>query len=400
MAALSFEEALDRLVQHARKVKGTDRVALAAANGRILAETVCSAIDVPPHDNSAMDGYALRCADVTTAGVRLPVAQRIAAGDQAIALAPGSAARIFTGAPVPAGADAVIMQEDCLADGTGGDVLVNRVPRPGDNIRRAGEDIRSGAEILAAGTVLTPAALGLAASVGLGELPVVRRLSVGVMSTGNELLAPGVPLAPGKIYNSNRYLLVGLLQQLGCDVVDYEPVPDDLEATRRALRKAGAIHDLVITSGGVSVGDEDHVRQAVQAEGELTLWSVAIKPGKPLAFGKVGDADFVGLPGNPVSAFATFLMLIRPFIRKCQGAPRLLPEPRSAVAGFDWLKPGNRREFLRVRMGSDDRLERFPHQGSGVLTSCVWADGFADVPAGQKIVPGDTVRYIRFADLP
>jgi molybdopterin molybdotransferase len=396
---LSFDEALEMLLARARKVKGTDRVPLTEAAGRILAEPVLSALDVPPLDNSGMDGYAVRCADLRAAGAVLRVAQRIPAGSVGHALEAGTAARIFTGAPVPPGADAVVMQEFCEHAGEG-QVAINQVPAPGEHIRRKGEDIRNGAEVLAAGTVLTPAAIGMAASVGVAQLPVMRRLSVAVLSTGTELVTPGEPVGPGQIYNSNRYQLVGILKGLGCEVTDYEPLPDDFEATKRALRKAGALHDLVITSGGVSVGEEDHVKPAVEAEGELALWNVAVKPGKPLAFGRVGNADFVGLPGNPVSVFVTFSMLIRPFIRKCQGASRLLPEVRKMPAGFDWLKPGNRREFLRVRLGADGRLERFPNQSSGVLTSCLWADGLADIPVGQKVSPGDTVNYIRFSELP
>ena len=399
MSVLSFDEALEMLLSRARQVKGTDRVALAEATGRVLAEPILSAVDVPPLDNSGMDGYAVRCADVPAAGTTLRVTQRIAAGSVGHALEPGAAARIFTGAPVPPGADAVVMQEDC-APSQDGHVVVNRVPEPGDYIRKTGEDIRSGAEVLAPGTVLTPAAIGMAASVGAARLPVFRRLSVGVVSTGSELVTPGEPLPSGRIYNSNRYQLVSILKNLGCDVTDYEPLPDDYEATRRALRKAGALHDLVITSGGVSVGEEDHVKPAVEAEGELTLWNVAVKPGKPLAFGKVGNADFVGLPGNPVSVFVTFNMLIRPFLRKCQGATRFLAGSRRMIAGFAWQKPGNRREFLRVRVGEDGRLERFPNQSSGVLTSCLWADGLADIPVGQKVEPGDSVSYIRFSELP
>jgi molybdopterin molybdotransferase len=399
LSVLSFDEALEMLLARARKVKGTDRVPLTEATGRILAEPVLSALDVPPLDNSGMDGYAVRCADLRTAGTALRVAQRIPAGSVGHTLEAGTAARIFTGAPVPPGADAVVMQEFCEHAGEGL-VAVNHVPEPGEHIRRKGEDIRNGAEVLAAGTVLTPAAIGMAASVGAAQLPVMRRLSVAVLSTGTELVTPGEPISTGQIYNSNRYQLVSILKGLGCEVTDYDPLPDDFEATKRALRKAGALHDLVITSGGVSVGEEDHVKPAVEAEGELTLWNVAVKPGKPLAFGRVGNADFVGLPGNPVSVFVTFNMLIRPFIRKCQGASRLLPEARKMAAGFDWLKPGNRREFLRVRVGADGRLERFPNQSSGVLTSCLWADGLADIPVGQKVSPGDTVNYIRFSELP
>ncbi|MDR2000637.1 MAG: molybdopterin molybdotransferase MoeA [Zoogloeaceae bacterium] len=396
---LSVDEALELMLKRARKVKGTDRVPLVEAAGRILAEPVVSAIDVPPFDNSGMDGYALRCDDVPALGSRLPVSQRIPAGSAAYPLEAGTVARIFTGAPVPAGADAVVMQEHCESLATGA-LVINNIPKRGENIRKAGEDIRRGTEVLAAGTLLTPAAIGLAASVGVARLPVLRRLSVGVLSTGSELATPGHAIGPGQIYNSNRYLISAVLKNLGCDVTDYEPLPDTYAATCRILRKAGALHDLVITSGGVSAGEEDHVRPAVETEGELNLWKVAMKPGKPLAFGKVGNADFVGLPGNPVAAFVTFHVLIRPFLRKCQGASRYRNESRGMVAGFEWNKPASRREFLRVRAGADGRLERFPNQGSGVLTSCLWADGFADIPAEQTINVGDTVRYIPIAEMP
>ncbi|MBK6403016.1 MAG: molybdopterin molybdotransferase MoeA [Rhodocyclaceae bacterium] len=399
---LSFDEAQARLLDAARKVKGVDRVPLADGLGRVLAESIRSSLDVPPLDNSGMDGYAVRCADVPVAGTALRMAQRIPAGSVGHALEPGTAARIFTGAPVPAGADAVVMQELCERGGHGaeGMVIVNHVPARDDNIRRAGEDIRKDAEVLAAGTMLTPAAIGMAASVGVAQLPVLRRLSVAVLSTGDELATPGEPLPPGAIYNSNRYQLTALLKSMGCVVEDFGNLPDSLDATRAALRKAGALHDLVITSGGVSVGEEDHVKPALEAEGELSLWSIAVKPGKPLAFGRVGQADFVGLPGNPVSAFVTFSLLVRPFIRKCQGARELLPQGRTMIAGFEWAKPGNRREFLRVRIGADGRLERYANQSSGVLTSCVWADGLADIAAGMKVSPGDTLRYLAFAEMP
>jgi molybdopterin molybdotransferase len=396
---LTYDEALARLLAGARRVKGTDRVPLAEATGRVLAEAVVSTVDVPPHDNSGMDGYAVRIADVPAAGTSLPVAQRIPAGSVGHALEPGTAARIFTGAPVPAGADAVVMQEFC-AHGQNGRVIVNQVPRVDENIRRLGEDIRRGAEVLPAGTVLGPAAIGMAASVGIPALPVWRRLSVAILSTGDELATPGEPLPPGGIYNSNRYQLTSLLKGLGCEVADLGNLPDSLDATRRALRRAGAEYDLVITSGGVSVGEEDHVKPAIEAEGELSLWNIAIKPGKPLAFGKVGQADFIGLPGNPVSAFVTFLVLVRPFIRKCQGAGSPLPTARTLIAGFEWNKSGARREFLRVRIGADGRLERFANQSSGVLTSCVWADGLVDNPAHGVIQPGDAVRYLAFGAMP
>jgi len=394
---LDFDEALGRLLAAARCVKGTDHLPLTAAVGRVLAEPVVSAVTVPPLDNSAMDGYAVCLADVGAPGARLVVAQRIPAGSVGQALAAGTAARIFTGAPVPPGADAVVMQENCVADGDS--VVVNHLPRPGEHIRRAGEDIVAGAAVLAAGSLLTPQAIGLAASVGVAALPVRRRLSVAVLSTGDELSAPGQPLPPGGIYNSNKPMLVALLQKLGCTVEDMGNVADTLDATRRALRKAGALHDLVLTTGGVSVGEEDHVKPAVEAEGELALWNIAIKPGKPLAFGKVGAADFIGLPGNPVAAFVTFALLVTPFVRACQGVAAQRPRALALTAGFDWPKPANRREFLRVRVGADGRVELYPNQSSGVLTSTVWADGLVDNPAGQVIRVGDAVRYLPMAEL-
>ena len=402
---LSYEEALDRLLAAATVVEETKAVPLMAARGRILAETQRSAIDVPPLDNSAMDGYALRCADIPQPGTGLPVAQRIPAGSVGQALAAGTAARIFTGAPVPAGADAVVMQELC-EHGAEGRVVVNHQPRLGENIRRAGEDIAAGAEILAAGTRLGAAELGLAASVGLATLPVRRRLRVALLSTGDELAEPGQPLAPGGIYNSNRYFLHALLEGLGCAVTDLGRVPDDLDATRRALQAAAEDGDLILSTGGVSVGEEDHVKAAIEQAGELNLWKIAIKPGKPLAFGKVKAAggtakqvDFIGLPGNPVSSFVTFLMLVRPFILKRMGAADWRPSLRRVMAASSWMKPDKRREFLRARLTEEGKAELFPHQGSGVLTSCAWADGLIDNPPGQSFFAGDTVGFIAFADL-
>lgn len=413
---LSYEEALDHLLTAAAPVVESKSVPLAAARGRVLAAPQFSTIAVPPLDNSAMDGYAVRCAEVPQAGTTLPVAQRIPAGSVGVPLKPGTAARIFTGAPVPAGADAVVMQELCEV-GPGGTVVVQQMPRPGENIRRAGEDIAAGAEILSAGMRLGPAALGLAASVGLATLPVLRRLRAVLLSTGDELVEPGVPLKPGTIYNSNRYFLRALLEGLGCAVTDLGRVPDTLEDTRAALRTAAAGNDLILSTGGVSVGEEDHVKAAIDAEGALDLWKIAIKPGKPLAFGKIrkvgaggtaiagsaanmGTADFIGLPGNPVASFVTFLMLVRPFIEKRMGMVPCAARGERRVSASDWLKPdAKRREFLRARVMSDGRVELYPNQGSGVLSSCTWADGFIDNPAGQAIRAGDAVVFLPFAGL-
>jgi molybdopterin molybdotransferase len=398
---LGFDEALARLLEAARPVPQVEEVDTLAACGRVLAQPQMSSLDVPPVDNTSMDGYAVRCAEVPAPGTQLKVAQRIAAGSVGLPLAPGTAARIFTGAPVPPGADAIVMQE--LALHRGDEVVINHRPQPGDWIRRTGEDIRRGAEILPAGTRLKPQETGLAASVGLARLPVFRRVRVAAFFTGDELVMPGEPLRAGAIYNSNRYLLRGLLQLLGCELTDFGIVPDRLEATRDVLRRAAAEHDLIVTTGGVSVGEEDHVKAAVEAEGELDLWKIAIKPGKPLAFGRVGKgeeaASFIGLPGNPVSSFVTFLLLVRPFILRLQGAREVSPRALALRADFDWSKPDPRREFLRARRNDDGGLDLFPNQSSAVLTSTVWGDGLIDNGPAQPIRRGDTVRFLPFSEL-
>ncbi len=394
---LSADQLLDALLERARALTATETVAVNAALGRVLAAPLTSAITVPPLDNSAMDGYAVRVADVATAAVRLPVSQRILAGAVGEPLQPGTAARIFTGAPVPPGADAVLMQEDCSAEGES--VVVNALPRPGGNIRRAGEDIEVGAQILAAGSRLGAAEMGLAASVGLAELPVYRRLKVACFFTGDELVTPGEPLAPGQIYNSNRYTLTGLVNGLGCELIDLGVVPDTLEATEAALAQAAREADVVITSGGVSVGEADYVKAAVEKLGRVEMWKVAMKPGKPLVYGRVGEADFIGLPGNPVSAFVTFGLFVRPFLLKRMGAANVLYRAFPVQADFAWTRPGSRREFLRAQLQANGKLALFRNQSSGVLTSCVWADGLVDVEIGQTVQPGDWVRFIPFSEL-
>jgi molybdopterin molybdotransferase len=394
---LSVEQALARLLAQARRITDSEAVPTLAAHGRVLAAPVVSDIDVPPMDNSQMDGYALRCADVAAAPTTLPVAQRIAAGHPGQPLAPGTAARIFTGAPVPAGADAIVMQE--AATVAGERVTINEVPTPGAWIRRAGFDVKRGATVLDAGRRLQPQDCGLAASIGIAQLAVVRRPRVAVFFTGDELVMPGEPLPPGRIYNSNRFVLRGLIERLGCQVVDLGIVPDDYESTRRAFVEAASRADLIVTSGGVSVGEEDHVKPAVQAEGTLDLWQIAMKPGKPLAFGAVAGVPFIGLPGNPVSSFVTFLLFARPFILRRQGVQDVMPKPLPLRADFDWPKPDKRREFLRARLNGEGGLEVFTNQNSAVLTSTTWADGLIDLPAGESIGRGQTVRYLPYAEL-
>lgn len=397
---LPLDEALQRLsgAAAAHRIAATETVSTFDARGRVLAADVRASIAVPGADNSAMDGYAMRAADVLAPGTVLPVSQRIAAGHVGQPLQPGTAARIFTGALVPQGADAVVMQEQCEAVDGGAAVRVNTVPTPGLAIRRRGEDVADGAVVLTAGTRLSPQALGLAASVGVAALQVLRRPRLAILCTGDELAMPGEPLKPGALYNSNRYTLRALAEAAGCAVTDLGNVPDRLDATRAALREAAAGHDLIVTSGGVSVGEEDHLKPAAMAEGRLENWQLAIKPGKPLAFGAIRRGDgsealLVGLPGNPVSSFVTWLLAVREVLAALQGLPPGLPPALPLVAGFDWPRPDKRREFLRVKLGADGRLALFANQGSGVLTSTVWADGLVDVPAGQPIVAGDTVAY-------
>jgi len=394
---LSFDEAYEKLLGFVRPVREVEEVDTLFAAGRVLAVDQHSTIDQPPMDNSGMDGYALRAVDVPVAGTRLPVSQRIPAGSVGHELAPGTAARIFTGAPLPPGADTVVMQELC--EHVGDEVVVNMVPRAGEAVRRMGEDVARGARVLPAGLRLSPQAVALAASVGLARLPVHRRVKVAVFSTGSELVMPGEPLPPGGIYNSNRYLLRGLLAGLGCEVEDFGIVPDRLDATREVLRRAAEGHDLILTSGGVSVGEEDHVKPAVEAEGSLDMWKIAMKPGKPLAYGRVHGAAFIGLPGNPVSSFVTFLLMVRPFLLATQGVSEVAPASMQLRADFDWPRPDRRREFLRARMNAQGGVELFANQGSAALESTVWANGLVDIPAGTVIACGETVRFLPYGDL-
>ena len=404
---LSVRQALDLLDAAACPVEGIEDVPTLEANGRVLAQAQRATINVPSADNSQMDGYAVRAQDCAVGHASLFVSERIPAGRVGQFLAPGTAARIFTGAMIPAGADAVVMQEQCeLAPD--GYVTIRHTPSVGDWIRRSGEDIVADSVILPAGTRLRSQELGLAASVGLAHLPVRRKLKVAVFFTGDELTmpgeAPGGKLAPGAIYNSNRFTLRALLENLGCQITDFGIVPDSLEATRATLRMAAREHDLIVTSGGVSMGDEDHIRPAVEAEGRLNMWQIAVKPGKPLAFGEIdrplGRTFFLGLPGNPVSSFITFLLFVRPFILRLQGVTgQLTPRAYPMRADFAWPRADRRNEFLRARVSGEGTLVLFAHQGSGVLTSTVWGDGLIDNPPGNPIAPGDTVRFIAFSEL-
>jgi molybdopterin molybdotransferase len=394
---LSVDEALEVMLAGARPVAGVEEVPTLEATGRVLARAQVSTMDVPPMDNSAMDGYAVRVADVKAPDARLKVAQRIQAGSVGRALEPGTAARIFTGAPIPPGADAIVMQEYCAADGEF--VVVKKVPEKEAWIRRRASDIAKGAQILAPGIRLRPQDTGLAASVGIKSLPLHRRVRLGLFFTGDELVMPGDPLPPGRIYNSNRFTLNGLARVYGCEVRDYGIVPDSLEATRAVLKRAAGECDVIVTSGGVSVGDADFVKPAIEAEGSLLMWKIAMKPGRPLAFGKVGDAAFIGLPGNPVSSFVTFLIFVRPFLLKTQGVSQVTPRAIEARADFGWPEPDPRREFLRVKWNTVGGLDLYPTQDSAVLTSTAWADGLVDNPPNHAIAKGERVRYLPFSEL-
>lgn len=398
---LNFEDARQTLLANATPLNATEALPLLNAQGRTLAQDVMSPINVPGFDNSAMDGYALHVQDIQQLPELFPVTQRIAAGQTGTALAPDTAARIFTGAPIPEGTNVVVPQEH-TQDHEGAIALTHPIELA-QHIRRRGEDIAAEGLVLAVGQRLGAPQLAMLASIGVANVKVFNLLKVGVFFTGDELTEPGQPLAPGAIYNSNRYAINGLLAQLGCTVNDYGIVRDSAQATREALSKAAKENDVIITCGGVSVGEEDHVKAAVMALGSLDLWQISMKPGKPLAYGRVGQTDFIGLPGNPVSAFVTFLLMARPFLLKRMGATDTGLKYLTATANFDWSKPDRRREFLRVKISADTTgapvLDLWPNQGSGVMSSLAWADGLVDLASETKIARGDVLRYLSLAEL-
>jgi len=411
---MSLDEALSLVLKDVSVLTQTDWVKTFEADGRVLSHDLVSGLQVPPQDNSSMDGYAVRVEDVTHGGASLKVTQRIPAGQHGHALNSGEAARIFTGAPIPPGANAVVMQEDTQVASTENAqadvpvIVVNSAPALGQWIRRSGEDVTLGSVVMQKGTRLDPAGLGLAASIGLAQLEVTRKPRVALFSTGDELVMPGAVapenMRPGAIYNSNRFFLRALLVRLGCEVTDLGIVPDKFESTLAVLRDAASHHDLVLTSGGVSVGEEDHVKPAVEVLGGLNLWQISMKPGKPFAFGflksQASDhsAHFMGLPGNPVSSFVTFQLLVRPFLLALQGVRKVQAEPLQLKANFDLPKPDKRREFLRVKRNAQGGLDLFPNQSSGVLTSVVWGDGVVDNPGSNVIHSGDLVWFYPFSE--
>lgn len=398
---ITYKEALATFVDAAKPIADIETIPTLYACDRVLARPVVSTIDVPAWDNSQMDGYAVRFADLTALqdgqSISLPISQRIPAGSVGTTLEPGTCARIFTGAPIPEGADTVVPQEDVERQG---DVVTFRSPvRAGQWVRRRASDVALGDVVADVGERIKPTQLGLIASVGVGYVEVFKHLRVAVFFSGNELTPPGKPLPPGGIYNSNRYTLRALLHQLDCEVYDLGVVPDTLEATVKAFEKAAQTADLIITSGGMSVGEEDHIKPAIERLGSLDMWKVALKPGKPVALGHVSGVPFIGLPGNPVSSFVTFLMLARPYILRSQGIRDVHAKPMQVRADFAWPKPGKREEFIRVKRNDRGGLDVYPNQNSQVLTSCAWGDGLVDIPVGHTFEPGDTVLYFPFGDL-
>lgn len=393
---MPVEEAQARLLKLAGEapIREQEDVALADADGRVLAEPLVAGLDLPPWDNSAMDGYALRLADWT--GEPLVVSQRIQAGSAPGPLQPGTCARIFTGAPLPEGADTVEMQENAevLDDGR---VRFLETLKAGQNVRPKGQETRTGETVLDAGTLMGPIEMGLAATLGVARLQVRRRPRVAVLSTGDELVAPGQPLGPGQIYNSNRTLLVAWLRRLGCEVVDGGILADDLELTRKALGELTGV-DLILSTGGVSVGEADFLGMALREAGELALWKLAIKPGKPLTFGHFQGVPVIGLPGNPASTLVTFGLLTRPYLLRRLGVDKVAPLGFPVPAGFTWSKPGNRREYLRARL-ENGRAVIYRNQSSGVLRSAAWAEGLVEVLEGTTLAEGDALRFIPLSEL-
>ncbi|WLH03699.1 molybdopterin molybdotransferase MoeA [Pseudomonas beijingensis] len=398
---MPVDEAIRHLLDQAPPPPPVQRVGLDQALARVLAADILCPMNLPAWDNSAMDGYALRAADLPVDGGYLALAGRIAAGDgPGEPLQAGQVVRIFTGAPLPPGADTVVPQESCQVDG-------ERVWLPsvnsGDHVRKEGEELRRGDRLLEAGTRLRAQELGLLAGAGVPQVDVYRPLQVGLLSSGNELREPGEPLAPGQIYNSNRHSLAALLRGWGVEVHDFGVMPDQLSASRQALRLAAAECDVLITSGGVSVGEEDHLKQAIEALGSIDLWRLAIQPGKPLAFGDVAGKPWIGLPGNPSAALITALIVVRPFLFRAQGMDKVLPVPLQLPAGFDWLKRNRRRQYLRARLVADANghlcVELHPQQSSAMLTAACWADGLAVVECEAQLHKHDKVLYLPFSDL-
>ena len=393
-----LDDTVERLKQLASPITSSETVSLFDAQQRVLAEDLVSTLNVPPADNSAVDGYALNLEGFAE-NQAFSISQRIPAGHQAEPLKPGTVARIFTGASIPEGANCVIMQEQASINEAGDTVSFSTSVSLKQNIRPQGQDVQLGQVILKQGQVLTPACIGLIASIGIPEVKVYRKLKVAIFSTGDELVEPGDRPKPSQIFNSNRYLLTAMLKSLNVDIIDLGVIPDELATTQDALKSASSTADIIISTGGASVGEEDYVQSAIKTLGSIDFWRVAIKPGKPFMYGQINGTPVLGLPGNPGAVFVTFSVLARPFLLHKQGLSSASPQSYTLALDFDIKKSGPRREFLRVQRSPDNRLIRHPNQSSGMLSSASWADGFAVIREHTQPQAGELVEFIPFSSL-
>ena len=401
---LSADEALEFLLDASTATEKKESVSLDNSLSRILASDIHSTINVPGFDNSAMDGYAIALNDnqLLQKNLSFDIVDRIPAGSTGNELNKGCAARIFTGAPIPKGANTVIMQEECEVSEDGTQITITRAIKLNENIRPTGNDILENDVILSSGKQIQPQDISLASSVGVGELTVYKKIKVGVFFTGDELVEPGIPLSSGQIYNSNRYALVALLEQVGCEVINLGNIEDKFSATCDALESLESQCDLIMTTGGVSVGEEDHVKPAVESLGELNLWKIRMKPGKPLAYGKVKQTPFIGLPGNPVSSFVTFCIFSLPFIKKMQGNNNYQSKIIKVKANFECKRAKPRREYARARIDHSESTpvaNLYPKQGSDVMSSIVWADGLVEIPENKTVELGELLNYYPLSEL-